>query len=127
MNLSKQEIDAIARKVVRLQEKPPSVPFHEWYTVWENNIDGAYTVGCAIRALQGWLIANYLDGEEGVVHLEPISRKRAEEDVHWAVESFNEGQWPEYHDANNLLDELACAPFDKFDDEVKFIEFPCYL
>ena len=128
MSLTKQEIDAIARRVVRLQDGPPFIPFDEWYNAWQNYcLDGAYTIRTSLRALQEWLIEYYLDGEEGVVHLGPISRKQAEEDVHWAIESFNNNEWPEYCELEEMLDDLAAPPFDKFDDEVKYIEFSCYL
>lgn len=127
MNLSTQEIDAIARKVIKLQERPPFIPFEEWYNAWQHYcLDGAYTIQSSLRALQEWLIEDYLNGKEGVVHLGPISRRQAEEDVHWAVESFTNGEWPKYYSVDELLQDLAGVPFDQFDDEVEFIEYPCY-
>lgn len=125
-SLTDQDLEAIAKKVARIQSGPPFVPFNEWYNAWCNCLDGAYTIGSANSALKEWLIENYLDGKEGVIHLGAISREQAEEDTHWIVESFNAGEWPDYYDVNEILQDLACTPFDQFDDEVKFVEYQCY-
>jgi hypothetical protein len=105
--------------------KTPLVPADVWYPMWERCVDGAYTPQCSLRELVSWLNAEYLGGNGGVIHLEPITREEAEQDVHWAVASFRDGEWPEYCDLDDLLDDLNVPPFTEFVGEVEYIPLEC--
>lgn len=125
MTPQKLDLDLITRKVARRLEGPPFVPFEEWYGAWEYFVDGAYTIGLSLFELQKWLCDEYLEGESGVIHLEPITRRQAEADMQWLVESFNDGGWEDYCELDELLNDHNQSPFDQFRDEVKYVVFSC--